>query len=346
MSCPSVGSCTAVGDFVDGTGDEFALVETLSDGAWAGTSVAVSNPPSGADDASLSFVTCPDADYCDALGNVSSGPSGSIFLTAATESAGAWASEAFPGLPGTGTHSDGWVSLSCPANGWCEAIGNLYENPGPNAENIAMTLADGTWSEVVLTTPAGVGGVGSLSCWSADSCVAVGWGATQGDQALAETLSNGVWTPSGVPSPTGTSDDILASVTCHAADQCEAVGFYDYGIGGLIASLAGGSWTSEEAPLPSGNSGGSLVRVVCAAVGSCIAVGILDIQPSSPIGLIETLSGGTWTPTEAELPASSAGPYAGAPEYSSVSCASTTSCVAVGYEAQQQFDCPMGERLH
>ena len=341
VSCASVGSCTAVGDFVDGTGDEFALVETLSDGAWAATSVPVSNPPSGADEASLSFVTCSDPNSCDAVGNVSSGAlGGPAFLTAATETDGAWASETLPGLPGTGTNVDTWSNLSCPASGWCEAIGNLYESPSaedesPSTENIAVTLADGTWTDAVLTTPSDTAYIDSLSCWSAGSCVAVGQSAIDGDQALAETLSGGVWTPSDVPSPAGTGDDVLESVACPAADQCEAVGSdgEDEGTGVLIASLTGGLWTSEEAPLPSGYSEATMGDVACGALGSCTAVGILNPYQLSPAELVETLTGGTWTPTEAPLPASP-GMEVGPPDFTSTSCASTTSCVAVGFENQ------------
>ena len=74
--------------------------------------------------------------------------------------------------------------------------------------------------------------------------------------------------------------------------------------------------------------------VSCPQDGSCVAVGdYLDLFPSGAPGyqngLIEVLSGGTWTATEAQLPT---GPESGGINLYSVSCSDVADCVIAGSE--------------
>jgi hypothetical protein len=89
--------------------------------------------------------------------------------------------------------------------------------------------------------------------------------------------------------------------------------------------------TSTSPPLPP-NAGANgyafLESVACPTATSCVAVG--NYMDSSDIwqGLIETLSGSSWTATEVTLPGSAGGdPDV---QLTSVACPSTASCVAVG----------------
>ena len=103
---------------------------------------------------------------------------------------------------------------------------------------------------------------------------------------------------------------------------------------GLLLTLSGGSWTAAEAPLPA-NADGSwayLTGVSCPSSSDCVATGNYSDSSASDTsgvgdGLLLTLSGGSWTAAEAPLPANAnhTGVYLDA-----VSCASSSTCVAVG----------------
>ncbi len=94
----------------------------------------------------------------------------------------------------------------------------------------------------------------------------------------------------------------------------------------MIDSLSSGAWHSIDAPTPPGGNGASLAAVSCIARGACTAVG--DFAPSGDTlgGLIDTLSGGSWTGSQAPSPGGGSGQLS----LTSVSCASDDTCAAVG----------------
>ncbi len=166
------------------------------------------------------------------------------------------------------------------------------------------------------------------------------------------------WTTVEAPLPTdagngSTNPDVYTSSSvCPAANGCVTVGWYKDTAGkawGLIESQSGTTWTETEAPQPNNAGSGSdqglwigsqncgifqpCHAVSCPSATSCVAVGqYLDTAGySEPV--VETLSGGSWSATEAPLPSDTAtdtGPVFPDSFLFSVSCASTTSCVAVG----------------
>ena len=207
--------------------------------------------------------------------------------------------------------------------------------------------ASGTWTTVEAPLPpvsgAATVSLASLSCPSSTFCVAVGSvkGSTSGTQPLVEEWTAGAWNTASasVPVPSnsasGSSQDAsLSAVSCSSASFCVAVGTYvdtSNGQSGFLDTLSGGSWTSVEAPEPS--DGGtdadnlqlsSLDAVTCSADGSCVAGGFYtsSVAGVPQYGLINTLSGGTWTATSV--------PENGA-QINAISCSSdSTTCVAVG----------------
>jgi serine/threonine protein kinase len=179
-----------------------------------------------------------------------------------------------------------------------------------------------------------------VACPAVGDCIAVGTDepAFGNSSALAETLSGGQWTASAnVSSVPGTT---LAAVSCPAAGSCLAVGtgYPQLGFQDPVAArLSGGRWTAAAVRLPSDvapggeNAGGSLYAIDCAAPGTCVATGTYDAKAGGSPGLIETLSGGTWTPIRAPLPVDTA--LTGDKEYAnllSVACPAVGSCVAAG----------------
>ena len=126
----------------------------------------------------------------------------------------------------------------------------------------------------------------------------------------------------------------LDSVACVPAGSCEAVGGYFEPSGeptGLMESLSGGTWTAAQTPLPANadtNQYSLVLRITCESDGSCEAAGDYLDSAGHLQGLLETLSDGTWSPTEVLLPAdATSNPNA---VLDAVTCASSTSCAAAG----------------
>ena len=104
----------------------------------------------------------------------------------------------------------------------------------------------------------------------------------------------------------------LTLVSCPDTGACVAEGDYDDGEATeeMLDSLSGGVWTATQAPLPA-NAGThpepDPTGLVCVSVGSCTAVGVYDGQTgANDYALVQTLWRGTWTASEAPLPADAA----------------------------------------
>jgi hypothetical protein len=124
VSCPSAGSCVAVGSTVllNAEGDEYGggFVATQTKGVWGPADLLP-------DSSELSTVSCPSAGNCGVGGDTTRGEYGGPFV--ASETNGRWAkAEYVPGirtLEGFG----GWVnSVSCPSAGHCTAAGTYQDD--------------------------------------------------------------------------------------------------------------------------------------------------------------------------------------------------------------------------
>jgi hypothetical protein len=185
------------------------------------------------------------------------------------------------------------------------------------------------------------GAVAALSGVLALGAVAVG-GLLAAAPAAAVAPTSG-WTTASTPAPTapdrpGTNPNATwASVSCLSAVFCAGAGKYsgtdsDLPLLGLEID---GTWTTQEAPLPTNatdNTTARLTSVSCAAVGWCVAVGFYSDTTGgfSQHALVETLSGGSWSPLDAPVPpdGQTASPYDASLQ--SVDCATVQACVAVG----------------
>ena len=176
------------------------------------------------------------------------------------------------------------------------------------------------------------------ACAGPERCVAVGsYVDTAGtQQALIESSAAGAWsaTRGSLPTDAGANPQAgLTGISCPAPGSCVAVGSYEDRWGdqrALVETLAAGSWTPAEVLLPPDagpNPGGQLNAVWCGTPTTCVAVGSYDPNATTvdQVPLIETLSGGTWTPAEAGLPADGHAGY-----LTGVSCPAGGPCVAVG----------------
>lgn len=104
-------------------------------------------------------------------------------------------------------------------------------------------------------------------------------------------------------------------------------------ISGLVPGvqvLSPGGWTGTRAGVPAGadpSQGVFIGSVSCPGAGSCTAAGLTGGGYGTPV--VESLRGGSWSVAQPPLPAD-AYPFNQAAGLTSVSCASTSTCTAVG----------------
>jgi hypothetical protein len=251
--------------------------------------------------------------------------------------------------------------ISCAAAGSCVAVGSSNVASTDYTVPYVETLAGGDWTASILPAPikSGTGpGTGvpavaaqsatltGISCTSTSSCVAVGdvqYPPTDTvsdiQRGFADVLSGGVWTPTIFSNqPDGTSQtgnvDTMGGVSCTAADSCVTVGTYvstEDSQAGFAYSLTASGWDASPTiglePDPSNLPASEVLSSVsCTAPTSCVAVGsYLDGTTDVTAPLAESLSGTTWSATLTTNPTG-----IGKARLLGVSCASGTSCQAVG----------------
>jgi hypothetical protein len=266
----------------------------------------------------------------------------------------AWTVEQAP-LPANaadGSAQDALLSdVACPAAGSCVAVGS-YEPSGENDSSVVAfrplieTLGGGRWVASGDVAGAGVSQLFGVACPAQGSCVAVGdYYTKQGQESspVVATFSGGTWTATGLPLPRDAARNKSAFPTylkCPAQGTCIATGLYTDQNGdsqALIETLSGGSWTATRAPLPAGAVTGQtatpmtwLAGAACPTADSCVAVGQYAERGGAIAAFTETLSGGTWTPATAPLPADAVADGQLA-SLSAISCQAPGNCVAVGH---------------
>ena len=221
------------------------------------------------------------------------------------------------------------ADVSCVSSGNCIAVGAAASSP---LGALVETLSGGTWVQTILNDQ-GLNSsyLSGVWCASMTSCIAAGGqgplgGDVTGDTPLVETLSNGTWSADtdGL-APSDAVNAYFNAVSCVSITSCVAAGYYSDSSGDdhvLIDELSGSTWTLMATSDPVGSTFAQVASLQCFSPTSCVAVGSWGNSSSSSNGLVETLSGSTWTTTT--LP--------GVEQLRSVSCASSTSCLAVGYE--------------
>ncbi len=244
----------------------------------------------------------------------------------------------------TGSGSASLSGLACASVTNCVAVGQAstrvgaaaYSDPGVNGAG---------WTATAPILPGSAQNLDAVTCPSSTQCVAVGSAGVQGVARIAHFVgaawhwSNAV----GITSPGGLGDApaiTLSSVGCVTTTatlfSCVAVGVDSVSGVALWTSTSDGGLTwSGATPMPLDDPGAtksSTYRSLqCVTLTSCIAVG--DDASNQGIVSVATLTGVTWTWSA---------PTVLAPDSSletiltSLSCASATQCVSVGFDAHQQ----------
>ena len=198
----------------------------------------------------------------------------------------------------------------------------------------------------------------TVTCPVQNQCVTVGWyldAAHNAPWGLIEMQNGSSLTAIQAPQPSnagsgsnqslelgsqlcGVAAQPCQAVACPAASiqNCVAVGDYENNVGTrqpLLETEVNGTWTARTAALPADadpSGQGSLLSIACASATSCVAVGRYLNAAGDEVGLIDTLTGTTWSaqapPAPADTDLTSPTQFLG-----HVACASPTSCIAVGW---------------
>ena len=202
VSCPSVGDCTAVGNYPTAT-STLPLAVTESSGTWG--SASAPPLPTGAAtgskaSAALEGVTCTAAGDCTAVGAYRDAGGATQFMVAVeTPAPGARrrSPERAERCDDRGRH---------PSRARRRATARSWPAP-PTAQafgTYAWTETSGTWSgPVAISAPSGtIAIVNGLGCPMPTTCLAVGFGSAGGNvEALTATENGGTWGPFTVMAP-------------------------------------------------------------------------------------------------------------------------------------------------
>lgn len=331
VSCPTSAVCLAVGNASSSAGVQSTLVELWNGGAWH----AQATPSiTGSTSATLQAVWCASATSCVAVGGASMS-SGAENTLAETLSGTTWSVTASPDpVPGGTNELDG---VTCTAVTWCEAVGQDRNLTTGQGAAVVEDLRGTSWATQSPVASGQISQFTGVSCPTTTSCVAGGFSATTATvTALAESGDGTSWDLTPVVSPTGVKSSDLNDVSCSSATACTAVGAAHSDVGPplpLAERWNGKTWSIETAPSPSSAFNSLFNAVSCPSATRCVAVG-LAFDWTTTEQLLETWNGSAWTITPLTSP-----PGATSTELTSVSCPSTTVCVAVG-----DYDTSAGSR--
>lgn len=297
---------------------------------------------------------------------------GALGVSLYSDLGGKWRASKPPAVPHTGSLN--LRSLDCPTAGRCEAVALAgFQHVVRLSENGRQWTAGAiTLPSDAATVPSGpVPLLNSISCAAPGNCVAAGqyYGADGMVHPLLVTDSGGTWS-AGVepelPANADTSPDPnipglgggLESVSCPAAGDCTAVGWYNNKDAGhayypWVLTESGGTWSAgQDAILPADASvlgeldkGASpffgFTGMSCPSAGNCTAVGGYEDTNGADEGLILMERAGVWSQgVRAPLPSHgvpNSEPNGFDTPLFSVSCAAPDDCAAVGWYVTRPF---------
>jgi hypothetical protein len=146
--------------------------------------------------------------------------------------------------------------------------------------------------------------------------------------SAAPASASTAWRVQQVPAP-GNNAAQLQAVSCPAPGICFAVGNSvatgTFTESTLAERWSGGQWAIQPTPSPGTGGIDQLTGISCLSATDCTAVGIIDTQTAANSTLVEHWDGTSWTVVPSPDPVGTT-----VTDFTGVSCASATSCTAVG----------------
>ena len=314
----------------------------LTSGTWSNEQILA---PVNAPDytfSDLNSVSCYSVGNCVAVGDyrISTIQTESFY---AVETSGAWARGLELPVPADASTSPAltsFQSVSCVVGGTCHLVGE-YLTSGNQVHTVIDTYASGAISgspQEVSPIGTNVGiELGSISCTTATSCVAVGAQASQNAEVATYVEENaGVWGTSAIvsnPNNSSPSGEYLSSVSCVAPTDCVAAGNWvdRQGVGfSETYTESGGLWGHAiDIPQPSNYNNPFADDISCvASVNSCALVGALSDNRGALHAATARMTNGKWGQlATAGIPFGALVDH----ELLGISCAAGVQCTAVGY---------------
>jgi hypothetical protein len=180
VSCPSVGNCAVVGQYVDSSGHHQAMQASETSGVWA-LAAKVTLPAGAATDplAALYGVSCTSTGNCAGVGSYADSSGGQAME--ASETNGVWGQAAKVTTPAdAGTDPGAYLhGVSCLSAGNCAGVGSYVDSSGHH-EVMGASATGGVWGQAFkVTAPPDAGTdpgayLRGVSCPSAGNCAGVG----------------------------------------------------------------------------------------------------------------------------------------------------------------------------
>ncbi len=331
VSCTSSTSCIAVGSYKETkTQPEKPLAESWNGSAWSTLSVP---SPETTQAVGLKGISCTSTSACTAAGYY--WLEGKQRTLAESWNGTNWTIQA---SPNPSPELNSLNQVSCTAVGACTAVGSMQPEAGMVGEETASLAERWNGSEwktqVTPSLATSEYSLSGVSCASATMCFAVG-SYPLIERGLGQLWNGSTWTTQ--VKAVASINGYPSSVSCPSTTWCMVAGS---GVGGLpkawLLKEEGGEWTRslQTPPLPSGGSNGGLRSVSCTSTSACTAVGYYyDEGQGKNRPLVEHWNGSKWTAESAPSPVEGSAATA----MMSVSCASGTSCVAVGEASNAPF---------
>lgn len=293
--------------------------------AAAGASWTAQSLPGGGSIAS--GVSCTSGSVCTATGGFTR------FADRMKEST--WEAMSTPPLPEESvSEGNGLWGVFCTSATACTSVGQFM-----NKSSKVLALADhwnGTsWSLEKTVVPSGAqeSYLHNVSCVSSIKCIAAGrFKNSEGHTlALTESQKGTVWGTPNLYLPGLENNSELFGVSCIPSEPCTVVGKVGTGASEVPliyrAHEFGTVWIGQEPALPKEAKGTRLTSVSCVSETMCMAVGFFNkILIKNEEALAELWNGTSWTAQEPAHPVEGRDV-----QLASVSCTSTTECMAVGH---------------
>jgi hypothetical protein len=272
----------------------------------------------------LADTSCVATGFCMAVGHQ---VPGSVDQTLAEQWNGTtWSVVASPDT-GPGLAND-LYGVTCTSVTWCVAVGSA--DTGDALQTLVEQWNGTAWSIVPSpdTDPGQDQPLVDVSCTSATACTAVGSAGTMAGTTvtLVESWDGTAWSIAPSPNTGAGGVSELSSVSCPSGTSCTAVGDYFTGTVSqtLVETWNGSAWSVVVSPDPSVTDADVLSSVSCPTTGTCTAVGHVVVHAVWQT-LVESWNGSAWSIV--------ASPGTSPDDFDSlvgISCATVTSCTAVG----------------
>lgn len=322
-ACGALGSCTALGSFVDTAGNQQAFVVTTLN-TVAQPSQLLEMPTNAL---ARQLLVQPHSLACWGPGNcvaVGTYTSGNIFATQgfiATQRRGVWRRASEVVLPAD-ANSNPVVTLTqvtCWGNANCAAVGS-YVNRDNVTRAIVIRRTGGGWhpAQLIALPPGASAYAGAslseVSCVAA-TCTAIGsFTSSNGTiQPMASTMSGGVW---GTALPITLPSDAAATtppflwdyqgISCASVGNCTFGGDYVTTSGahqGYVVNEVKGSWQpATTLVLPAGavdaGANGGVIDVSCPTAGNCTAAAAFRNAKKQYETMLITETNDVWGPAQ------------------------------------------------